>query len=73
MSEPEERDQPDGAAAVEGNDDAGAPKLGTASSTGRADVETSNLADSGGVGISVGEPNTFEPEEAGPPSDKPAQ
>ena len=50
MSEPEQRDRPNGGA-VDGSDN--------------ESVETSELSDSG-VGLSVGEANTFEPEEAGP-------
>ena len=51
MSEPEERDRPNGGGVVEGSDN--------------ESVGTSDLSDTG-IGLSVGEANTFEPEEAGP-------
>jgi hypothetical protein len=51
MSQPEERDRPSGGGTAEGSDN--------------ESVETSDLSDTG-LGLSVGEPNTFEPEEAGP-------
>jgi hypothetical protein len=57
MSEPEERDRPNGGV-VEGSDN--------------ESVETSELSDSG-VGLSVGEANTFEPEEAGPAAEGPSE
>jgi hypothetical protein len=61
MSMPEERDRPDGDGAVEGsNNDS---------------VEGSDLSDLSdtGVGLSLGEPNTFEPEEAGPAVESPSE
>ena len=68
MSEPENRDHMDAAAAVEGTDEASTAQPGAAFPTGHGDLETSDLSDSG-VGLSVGEPNTFEPEEADPAAD----
>ena len=58
MSEPEERDRPDRGGEVEGSDD--------------ESVETSNLSDRG-IGLSVGDANTFEPEEAGPAVERPSE
>jgi hypothetical protein len=58
MSEPEQRDRPNGGGVVEGSDN--------------ESVETSELSDSG-VGLSVGEANTFEPEEAGPAAERPSE
>ena len=58
MSEPEERDRPNGGGVVEGSDN--------------ESVETSELSDSG-VGLSVGEANTFEPEEAGSAAERPSE
>lgn len=63
MSEPEERDRPEGGA-VENTHDDSAVEAGAAVGSGH-NLETSELSDTG-VGLSVGEPNTFEPEEAGP-------
>jgi hypothetical protein len=57
MSEPEERDRPNHGGEVEGSDES---------------VETSNLSDSG-IGLSLGEANTFEPEEAGPAVEPPSE
>jgi hypothetical protein len=69
MSEPEERDPLDGGEVAEGPDEASA-----ADSVGAdpSDAEASDLSDTG-VGLSVGERNTFEPEEAGTPADTPAE
>ena len=68
MSEPEERDSPDGDGLAESTDrDSGAVVR-----AGHSDVETSDLSDTG-VGLSVGEPNTFEPEEAGPAVESPSE
>ena len=72
MSEPEERDRPDGGGAVEGTDNESAAGSGAASPAGHSDAETSDLSETG-VGLSVGEPNTFEPEEAGPAVDGPSE
>jgi hypothetical protein len=65
MSEPHERDRPDGDGVVEGTGDESADESGS----GHSDVATSET----GVGLSVGEPNTFEPEEAGPASGSPSE
>jgi len=56
MSEPEESDRPDGGGVVEGTANE------SSAESSHSDVTTSDT----GVGLSVGEPNTFEPEEAGP-------
>jgi hypothetical protein len=66
MSEPDERDHLDGTEPVEGSDKAGATKP-----RGHSDVEPSDLSETG-VGLGLGEPNTFEPEEADPDRDRPA-
>jgi hypothetical protein len=58
MSMPEERDRPDGDGVVEGSN--------------KDSVEASDLSDAG-VGLSLGEPNTFEPEEAGPAVENPSE
>jgi hypothetical protein len=58
MSEPEERDRPNGGDVVEGSDNEG--------------VEVSDLSDSG-IGLNVGDANTFEPEEAGPAVERPSE
>src|SRR3954447_11900783 len=58
MSEPEERDRPNGGGVVEGSDN--------------ESVEKPDLSDTG-IGLSVGEPNTFEPEEAGPAVERPSE
>ena len=55
---PEERDRPDGDGVVEGSNN--------------ESVEASDLSDTG-VGLSLGEPNTFEPEEAGPAVESPSE
>ncbi len=70
MSEPEERDRPDGGA-VENTRDDSAVEAGAAVGSGH-NVKTSDLSDTG-VGLSVGEPNTFEPEEAGPAVETPTE
>lgn len=64
MSEPVERDHPDAGGAVEGTD--------MAVGAGHSDRETSDLSDTG-VGLGAGEPNTFEPEEAGPAAEGPTE
>jgi hypothetical protein len=58
------RDHPDDAGVIEGTDMAAAAESGVAFPTEHNDVETADLSDTG-IGLSVGEPNTFEPEEAG--------
>ena len=60
MSDAEERDHPDNAVVVEGTDKVNATESGAESPGERDDVDASDLSDTG-----VGEPNTFEPEEAG--------
>jgi hypothetical protein len=65
MSEPVERDHPDAGGAVDGADNHRTAESGLAVEAGHSDRETSNLSDTG-VGLGAGEPNTFEPEEAGP-------
>jgi hypothetical protein len=60
MSEPEERDRPDGGETVESTHDES------------HNLETSDLSGTG-VGLTVGEPNTFEPEEAGPDRGSPPE
>jgi hypothetical protein len=65
MSEPEERDRPDDGGAVEDADNDSAAKSGS----GDGDLPISGT----GVGLSVGEPNTFEPEEAGPAAGSPTE
>lgn len=65
MSQPEGRDRPDGGGVVEGADNDSAAESGA----GDNDVPTSDT----GVGLSVGEPNTFEPEEAGPAAGSPTE
>ena len=66
MSKPDERDDLEGTAPVEGsaNADAAEPSV-------HSDVEPPDLSETG-VGLGVGEPNTFEPEEGNPAADKPA-
>jgi hypothetical protein len=71
MSEPEERDRPDGGGAVENTDDGNTADSGAAVGSGDT-LETSDLSDTG-VGLSVGESNTFEPEEAGPAVGSPTE
>ena len=70
MSEPEERDRPDGGGMVEGTDNESATGSDAAARAGHSDIDASDLSDTG-VGLSVGEPNTFEPEEAGPAVESP--
>jgi hypothetical protein len=65
MSEPEETDRPDGRGVVEGIDSESAAETGTAVQARHSDADPANLSDTG-VGLSMGEPNTFEPEEPGP-------
>jgi len=73
MSEPEERDRPDGGGGVaEGTDNESAAGSGAAVRAGHSDVELSDLSDTG-LGLSVGEPNTFEPEEGGPAVESPSE
>ena len=72
MSEPEERDRPDAGGVVEGTHSESAVESGAMVGAGRDDVETSDLSDTG-IGLSVGEPNTFEPEEAGPAAATPTE
>jgi len=67
MSEPNERDQLDDTEPAEGGD-----KTGDAVSSGNDDAELSDLSETG-VGLGVGEPNTFEPEEADPAADPPSR
>jgi hypothetical protein len=69
MSEPEERDPLDGGGVAEAPDEAS-----VADSVGadHSDAEGSDLSDTG-VGLSVGQPNTFEPEEAGIAAETPAE
>ena len=66
MSEPEERDPLNGGAAVEGTHSEGA------ADAGHNLPGTSDLSETG-VGLSMGEPNTFEPEEAGPAVEGPTE
>jgi hypothetical protein len=63
MSEPEERDRPN-SGAVEDRQDGSVAESGAAVGSGH-NLETSDRSDAG-IGLTVGEPNTFEPEEAGP-------
>jgi hypothetical protein len=63
MSEPEDKAHPHGGGAVEGTHNERAAESRAAVGSGH-NLETSDLSDTG-VGLSVGEPNTFEPEEAG--------
>ena len=73
MSEPEESSRRlDGGEVAGGTDEASATGSGAASESGRGDVRTTDVSDPG-VGLGVGEPNTFEPEEAGPAADRPAE
>jgi pimeloyl-ACP methyl ester carboxylesterase len=70
LSESGERDRPDDGGAVGGTDNG--PAESGAPIPRHSRVETSDLSDTG-VGLSVGEPNTFEPEEAGPAMERPTQ
>jgi hypothetical protein len=71
MSEPEERDRPDGDGAVEGTRNESAAESAAAVGSGH-NLETSDLSNTG-IGLSIGEPNTFEPEEAGPAVESPTE
>jgi len=66
MSEPDERDHPDGTEPVDGSD-----KAGAAEPRRHSDVEPSDLSETG-IGLGVGQPNTFEPEEADPAGNRQA-
>ena len=66
MSEPDESAQPVDRADEAGKDDeANSSESSTALHVGHGDGELSDT----GVGLGVGEPNTFEPEEAAPAPD----
>jgi hypothetical protein len=65
MSEPPEEHRPDGDGVAEGPDEQSA----TESGSDHGDVPMSDT----GVGLSTGEANTFEPEEAGPAAGGPGQ
>ena len=72
MSEPEKRDRLDGGGVAGAPDEGGAADSGVAAGADRSDVDESHLSDTG-VGLSVGDRNTFEPEEAGPAAGTPAE
>jgi hypothetical protein len=72
MSRPEERDHLNSGGVPGAPDETSAADSGAAARTGHSDVEESDLSDTG-VGLSVGDSNTFEPEEAGPAAETPAE
>jgi hypothetical protein len=74
MSEPEENKQRvDGAVEAGGTDEASSSESSAAASrAGHSDVEMPDLSDTG-VGLGVGEPNTFEPEEGVPAAGSPTE
>jgi hypothetical protein len=74
MSEPEEsRRREDGAGEAGGTDKASSSESDAAAlRAGHGDGEMPELSDTG-VGLGLGEPNTFEPEEAAPAADSPTE
>jgi hypothetical protein len=72
ISEPMERDHPDAGGSGDGADNDRTAESGLAVGAGHSDRDTSNLSDTG-VGLGAGEPNTFEPEEAGPAVEGPTE